>query len=307
MGYGKEHRQRTTAHTGDRPAGNAVELEAVRKEYKGFTLKDVSFSLPTGYIMGLVGPNGAGKTTIIKLIMNLIRRDGGEISVFGRDNLRHEAAVKRKIAFVSDEPTFPEDVTLRDIKTAYRRFYETWDEEQFQRLAEGYELPMRKTFKKLSHGMKTKFNLALALSHDADLILMDEPTSGLDPIFRRKLLDSLAGLLENGGKSVLFSTHITSDLERIADYITFIRGGEIVFSTDRDSLAEQWAIIKGGEEILGNGLRRWLRGIRRSRYGVEALTWNVGEARRVLPRGATVEKAGLDDIVYFVTKGDHHA
>ena len=285
----------------------ALELKNVRRIYKGFTLKDVSFSVPKGFIMGLVGPNGAGKTTIIKLIMNLIRRDGGTIKVFGRDNREDEPYVKSRIGFVYDEPTFTEDVNLTDLKKAYRLFYDRWDERLFQSLASEFELPLKKRYKHLSQGMKIKFALAMALSHEADLIIMDEPTSGLDPIFRRRLLDRLAGILQNETKSILFSTHITSDLERIADYITFIRNGEIVFSTTKDSLRENWGVIRGGHDILNNGNRHLLRGYRKSRFGVEALTSDVSEARKALPRDTVVENVSLDEIMYFMTKGAHNA
>lgn len=284
-----------------------LELENVRKNYKGFSLKGVTFSLPTGYIMGLVGPNGAGKTTVIKLIMNLIRRDGGEIKVFGQDNIKNEVAIKQRIGFVYDEPTFYEDVNLSNIKAAYCLFYDGWKEELFQSLAADFDLPLQKKFKNLSQGMKIKFALSLALSHDADFILLDEPTTGLDPVFRRKLLERLSGLLEEERKSILFSTHITSDLERIADYITFIRDGEIVFSTTKDTLAENWGIVKGGEGLLNNGYRHLLKGYRKGKFGVEMLTSNISEARRQLPQSTVIEKASLDEIMYFMTKGKTHA
>ncbi len=282
---------------------NALELHNVCKTYKGFTLQDISFSLPKGYIMGLVGPNGAGKTTIIKLIMNLIRRDAGSIAVFGKSNIDEEAYAKSRIGFVYDEPTFCEDVKLRDLKSAYCLFYEQWDEGQFQSLAQDFELPLQKKYKTLSQGMKIKFALALALSHGADLIVMDEPTAGLDPVFRRKLLDRLTAVLQNEGKSILFSTHITSDLDRIADYVTFIRDGKIVFSTTKDALRDGWAIVRGGPEILNNGSKHLLRGYRQGRFGVEALVCDIKQARRTLPDDVVVERATLEDIMYFMTKG----
>ena len=285
---------------------NALELKNVSKHYKGFSLKDVSFAVPRGYIMGFIGPNGAGKTTTIKLIMNLITRDGGEITVFGRDNIRHEVESKSRIGFVYDDPTFTEDLRLQDLMKAYRLFYEKWDVGLFASLAGEFGLPMKKRFKNLSSGMKMKLSLALALSHRADLLIMDEPTTGLDPVFRRQLLGRLAALIENERTSILFSTHIASDLDRIADYIAMIRDGQIVFSTTKDELSEHWGIIKGDQTVLHKGFKHLIRGFRRSSYGVEALTSNVREARRILPSGATVEKAGLEDIMFFLAKGEKH-
>ncbi len=164
----------------------ALQLIGVCKAYKGFALDDVSFELPRGYICGLIGPNGAGKTTIIKLIMNLIRRDAGSINVLGMDNRAHEAAVKSKIGFVYDVPRLYDDASLKDIARSVAPFYSHWDQAQFDTLTREFGLPMRKKWKTLSSGMKTQLALSLALSHDAELIIMDEPTSGLDPIVRRE-------------------------------------------------------------------------------------------------------------------------
>ena len=264
-------------------------------------------SLPEGYVMGLIGPNGAGKTTIIRLIMNLARRDGGEIRLFGLDLLEHEAAIKARIGFVYDEPCFPEDTTLENIKRAVSRFYPTWDEDVFRKLAQRFELPLRKWFKKLSHGTKMKFALALALSHHADLILMDEPTSGLDPVFRRELLIHLRELMQNERRSILFSTHITSDLERIADFVTFVRGGKLVFSASRDEIFDHWGIVKGGRCLLNGDFRSLLIGARESGFGAEALTSNADEIRRRLGGAVVIEQARLEDIMVFMERGGRHA
>ena len=285
----------------------ALEIEGLRKEYKGFTLKDVTFDMPRGYIMGLIGPNGAGKTTIIKLIMNLIRRKAGEIKVFGRDNLRDEAEVKSRIGFVYDEPCFYEDLGPEKIVSGIAPFYPDWDDDLFWRLMEEFELPARKKLKKFSHGMKMKFALAVALSHDADLIVMDEPTSGLDPVFRRDLLKRLAALIQDEKKSVLFSTHITSDLEKIADYVTFINKGEIVFSTTKDDLLDNWGIVKGGSELLGDEYKPFFKGYRPHEFGVDALTSSIEKIKDRLNSSAVVEKASLEDIMFFMTRGDGHA
>jgi ABC-2 type transport system ATP-binding protein len=208
----------------------AIRIRGLRKQYRAFTLKDVDLDVPRGYVTGLIGPNGAGKTTIIKLIMNLVHRDAGTISVLGLDNLADEAAVKSRVGFIYDEPPFYHDVSLARSARAVAAFYPGWSDRRFADMAARFGLPLGKRFKALSHGMKMKFALAVALSHDADLLLMDEPTAGLDLAFRRELLDELGAILQDEHKSVLFSTHITTDLERIADYVTLIRDGAIAFT-----------------------------------------------------------------------------
>ncbi len=285
---------------------NAVEIKGLRKDYKGFSLEEVSFNVPQGYIMGLIGPNGAGKTTVIKLVMNLIRRRAGEIKVFGLDNLRHETEVKSRIGFVYDAPRFPEDLRLKDIASALAPFYAKWDERLFGSLAGEFGLPLKSTFKKLSHGMKMKFSLAIALSHDADLILMDEPTAGLDPEFRFELLERLRALIQNDRKTVLFSSHITTDLERIADHITFIHRGRIVFSSPKDEILENWGIVKTAGKPASPDEVPGLRGFRRTEYNADALTSDLRAARALFGGAAVYDKATLEDIMFFISKGNGH-
>jgi ABC-2 type transport system ATP-binding protein len=222
---------------------NALEIRGLCKAWPGFALKNVSFAVPRGYVTGLIGPNGAGKTTIIKLVMNLVSRSAGEIEVFGLDNRASEVEGKSRIGFVYDEPSFPHDVTAREIGRALGPFYPSWSEERYQALLGEFAVPSCKAFRKLSAGMQTKLSLALALSHDAELLLMDEPTAGLDLGFRRELLQQLSGVLQDARRSVLFSTHVTSDLERIADVITFVRDGEVVFTLPKDQLRDGWGIV----------------------------------------------------------------
>jgi len=285
----------------------ALELRGVRKTYPGFALKDVSFTLPRGYIGGLIGPNGSGKTTIIKLIMNLIRREAGDIRVFGLDNRTAEVEVKSRIGFVYDVPGFWDDQSLDSQRRALGAFYPRWSDETFHRLAREFALPLDKKYKALSHGAKTKFALAMALSHGADLLIMDEPTAGLDPVFRRELLQRLSALLQDEGKSVLFSTHITSDLERVADVITFIRGGEIVFSLTRDELLDGWAVVKGDERVIRELDPRLVKGVRHRAFGVEALVSDGGAARRAVGSRAVVDKVTLDEVMVLMAGENRHA
>ena len=261
--------------------GNVLEIENLRKNYEDFSLNDISFSLPQGYIMGLIGPNGAGKTTTIKLIMNLIMKNNGTINIFGKDHVKHEVEIKSRIGFIYDNPNFYEHLNLKQIKNIIAPFYNNWDESVFSNLVNKFDLPLQKKLRKYSRGMVMKAAIAIALSHHADLIIMDEPTSGLDPVFRRELLNLLYDFLQNNTKSILFSTHITSDIERIADYITFIQKGEIVFSSKKDEILECYALIKGGNELLTEEISKVFKGIRVGEFGFEALTDNVKEVKKI--------------------------
>lgn len=222
-----------------------LEIKGLNKSYNDFSLKDVNFDLDRGYIMGFIGPNGAGKSTTIRLIMNLIKRNSGNIKVFGLDNIQNEKEIKQKIGFVYDENYFYEDLTLVEMKNIIAPFYKYWDEKTFKKYIVDFDLPKKKKIKELSKGMKIKYSLALALSHGAELIIMDEPTSGLDPVFRSEMLEILCSVLQDERKSIFFSTHITSDLEKVADYITFINKGKIIFSEPKDDILENYAIVKG--------------------------------------------------------------
>ena len=282
---------------------NALEIDGVCKSYEGFALKEVSFRLPRGYIMGLIGPNGAGKTTLIKLVLNLVHREAGTIRVLGLDNLTDEAEIKSRIGFVPDEPRYHEDITLENLESATAPFYPLWNEERFQALASEFELTLGKKFKTLSHGTKTRFSLALALSHSAELIVLDEPTSGLDPVFRRKLLDVLAGVLQDERISILYSTHITSDLERTADFVTFLQDGQVIFSRPKDEVLGRWGVVKGGHEILDAEARAFFEGIREREHGFEGLTSRVEAARQRFRDGVVIDRASLDDIMVLMGRG----
>ena len=284
---------------------NILEIKNLRKTFKDFTLNDISFSLPKGYITGFIGPNGSGKTTTIKLIMNLLKKDGGEIRVFGLDHIRQEKEVKNRIGFVYDESHFYEELTVEEMKRIIAPVYEKWDEQQFQSYIGKFALPRNKKIKELSRGMKVKFSLAVALSHHADLLIMDEPTSGLDPVVRSDILDILYALIQDENKGVFFSTHITSDLDRIADYIVMIYNGEILFCTRKDELMENHAVVKGNLSLLDTVRSRNLVGIRKSSYGFEALSTDKGTAAAFAKEGAVIDKPTLEDIMLYYTRKEH--
>lgn len=276
-----------------------LEISNLRKEYKDFTLNDINFQLERGYIMGFIGPNGAGKSTTIKLIMNLLHKNGGEVKIFGMDNVKNEKEIKDKIGFVYDENYYYEELSMDKMKKIIAPFYSKWDENAFNKYMKEFDLDPKKKIKALSKGMKMKFSLAIALSHNAELIIMDEPTSGLDPIFRHEILDILYSLIQDESKSVFFSTHITTDLEKIADYITFINNGNIVFSKSKEEILDTYGLVKGGLEILNSSTKSEFIGIHENHFGFEALTDNIPKIKKLFKTNVIIEKPSLEDIMVY--------
>ncbi len=252
--------------------------------------------------MGFIGPNGSGKSTTIKLIMNLIRKDGGQINIFGLDNERHELSIKQRIGFVYDENHFYEELTVQEMKNVIRPFYKRWDDKLFDQYSKHFELPLNKKIKHLSKGMKMKFSLAIALSHHAELLIMDEPTSGLDPLIRVELLEVLQSVLQDENKSIFFSTHITSDLDKIADFITLIHDGNIIFSKTKDELLEEHCIVKGSNKQVEAIRSQHLISMKQNEFGFEALCTNKREVMKQYGNSVLIEKPTLEDIMIFYTR-----
>lgn len=281
------------------------ELSGVSKHFSGFSLEDVSFSLPHGFIMGFIGQNGAGKTTTIKLMLNMLNRDGGDIRIFGQDNITYEQEIKERIGVVLDQPFYVEDWTLRDVEAAVSPFYTKWDAAAYRLQLREFALDPKKKVKELSRGMKVKLMIAVALSHQADLLILDEPTSGLDAVARNELMEILSAFIADENKGVLFSTHITSDLEKIADYITFIRDGRILSSSTKDALLERYRIVRGGLGVLNSVQQREIIGYREHGVGFDGLI--ESNKLRLLPASVMTEKSNLDEIVVrFGMGGSHH-
>ncbi|MDW2876137.1 MULTISPECIES: ABC transporter ATP-binding protein [Bacillaceae] len=279
---------------------NVVELKNVAKEFKGFSIKDINFQVKQGFITGFIGGNGAGKSTTIKMMMNLLKPDQGEIRIFGLDYKTHEKEIKERIGFVYDGNVFYEGMNLKDIKRIVGPAYKRWDDRLFYQYVEQFELPLNKAIKTFSKGMQMKASLAIALSHHAELIIMDEPTSGLDPIFRREMLDLLQELMLDDRRTIFFSTHITTDLDRIADYIAFLQNGRLVFNQSVHEVGENYALVKGGLELLDRDTEKAFVHIHRAPTGFEALTDNIELVNNIFGHSVVVEQAGLEDIMYYM-------
>ena len=277
------------------------ELRNVNKHFNGFSLTDVSFSLPQGFIMGFIGENGAGKTTTIKLMLNMLRRDGGEMRIFGKDALEYEKEIKERVGVVLDQPFYVEDWTLRDVEHAVAPFYEKWDGTAYYKQLSGFGLDPKKKVKDLSRGMKVKLMIAVALSHGADLLILDEPTSGLDAVARSELMEILSAFIADDSKGILFSTHITTDLEKIADYITFIHEGRILSTGTKDDLMEKYLVVKGGLGVLSAAQKQSIIGYREHGVGFDGM---IDRAKfSALPNSVVTEPCSLDEIVVRFSKG----
>ena len=226
-------------------------IKDLTKKYENFTLDNISFEIPQGYIMGFIGENGAGKTTTLKAMLNILKKDSGEVTIFGKNIDDHELEIKRNIGFVSGDSFYPKS-KVNDITDVYKRFYPLWDEATYLNYLELFKIDSSKKLDELSKGMKMKYYLALALSHNAKLLILDEPTSGLDPVARDGLLEIFQAVVEEGEISVLFSTHITSDLEKCADYVTFIKNGKLIESCSKDDLLEKYKLVNGTKDQLSS-------------------------------------------------------
>ena len=278
---------------------HVLRVEGLRKRYGDFELDGISFSLAPGYIMGFIGANGAGKTTTIKLIMNLIEKDAGIIEVLGMDHREQERAVKDRIGFVYDNAGYYEELSMEQMKNIISRYYSRWDNASYHRYLERLGLAGDKKISDLSKGMRMKYALALALSHHAELLLMDEPTSGLDPVIRAELLGVLQEVIEEGNCSVFFSTHITSDLDKVADYVVMVHEGSMVFNDAKDHLLESYRLIKGTQGHLHSLEGHRLIGADRQPHGFSALVADGAAAARAAGEGLVLERPTLEDMMLY--------
>lgn len=274
---------------------DALTIHGVCKRFVRFSLENVSFSLPRGYIMGLIGPNGAGKTTTIKLMLGMLRLDGGSISMLGTDAVKDAESAKQRIGVVMDQPFYLEDWRVREVENALSPFYKTWDSGLFRSLCSRFGLDPTAKVKELSRGMGMKLMIACALSHQAELLILDEPTSGLDALMREDLMDILKEYVMDESRSVLFSTHITQDLEKIADYITFLSHGHVGYTGTKDELMEKYRLVKGGNHILNEEQKKLVLGLRACATGFEGLA--EAASLPLLPKELVIEPCTLDEII----------
>lgn len=282
---------------------NAIEIKDVTKRYDGFTLDNITFDVPNGCIMGFIGQNGAGKTTTIRSLLHITNIDSGEISLLGLDHIKDETELKKRIAVVFDELPFHDMFNVKDMAKIFRGLYPKWDDEAYMKYIDRFQLPSKKKIGQFSKGMKMKLQIACALSHNAELLVMDEATTGLDPVVRDEILHIFMEYLENGERSILMSSHITSDLEKIADMVTFIDKGRILLTGYKDEILEKHGILKCDKEKIKEIDADDIVSIRTNNFGAEVMV-NDRENAGYKYRDCVIDPASLDDIMLYYVHRD---
>lgn len=281
---------------------NALEIRHLTKEYPGFRLDDLSLTLPGGCVLGLIGENGAGKSTTIRLILDIVRRDGGTVTVLGRDNRSEFRLTREEVGVVFDETGLPECLTAEQTGTFLSRMYRGWDAAEFARLTEKFALPPKKPLKDYSRGMRMKLGIAAALSHNARLLLLDEPTGGLDPVARDEVVEMLREFTRPEDHSILISSHIVSDLEKLCDYVAFLHQGKLILCGEKDRVCEEYAAVFCTPEEL-SALREDAVVYRRDTgFGCEAVV-----RRGNVPEGMKSRPVGIEELFLFMVKGAENA
>ena len=276
---------------------NALEIKDLCKSYKGFSLNNLNLTLPRGCIMGLIGENGAGKSTTIKLILDMIKRDSGSITILGRDNKDNLNLTKEDIGVVLDEVGISECLTTKEVNKIMKHTFKNWEEDTFAEYLRKLSIPEGKKFKDFSRGMKMKLGIAVALSHGAKLLILDEATSGLDPVVRDEVTDIFNEFTRDENNSILISSHIVSELEKICDYIAFLHKGKLLLCEEKDVLREQYGIIRCDKEEIDNIDKEYVIGKKESAYGVEAIV-----AREAIPRDMDVSPIDIEQLFIFMVK-----
>lgn len=281
----------------------AIEVRNLTKEYENFKLENTSFNVGKGTIMGFIGENGAGKSTTIKAILNLIKKDNGLITVLGKEINRNEKGIKNELGIVLNDGNFNEKLNVKAINKIMKNIYKRWDDDVFYKYIEKFNIDTSKKIEEFSKGMKMKLSIAIALSHKAKILILDEATSGLDPVARDEVLDILMEFIQNEENSILMSSHITSDLEKIADYITFIHNGKIIFSENKDKLIYDMGVVKCTEKqfktIEVQDRMFYKKGI----FNYEVLIDNRDEFSKKYP-SLVINNSNLEEIMLFYIKGD---
>ena len=280
-----------------------LRLEKVNKKYPSFSLKDVSFSVKPGQIMGFIGRNGAGKTTTLKSIMNLIHFDSGKVYAFGSDMSENELENKQRIGFALSELNYYPNRTIRQLMNVTKRFYKNFDEEKFAEVCKIFDLNIDKKLEELSSGMKVKYSVAIALSHKAELLILDEPTSGLDPVSRDEILDIFREIVRNGDRAILFSTHITSDLDKCATNITYIHNGSIVFTGEKKEFVNSYLFVK--DKTKNKDLEKEYIAYKELDDYIEGLI-NADNKEIFIKNGIEVKEPDLEQIMVYLERSKNH-
>ena len=284
---------------------NTIEIKNLRKNLGSFSLKIDKLEIPEGFVTGFIGPNGSGKTTTIKLIMNMINKDSGSIKLWTKEYDKNDLDIKEKIGYVGEFSGYLYESKLSKIKKSISIFYKNWDEKLYKRYMDKFELNEDKAYKDLSKGQQKKFEIAMAMSHHPKLIIMDEPTANLDPLVRNEVLEILQERIEEDNATVFFSTHITSDLDKIGDYLIFIYKGEIFLADNKDNILENHVIVKGKKELLNDETRKIFISINENTFGFDGLVKNKKEAYEIFGEEALYDKPNLEDILTYYTRGNN--
>lgn len=276
---------------------NALEIRNLTKTYKGFCLDGIDLTLPSGCIMGLIGENGAGKSTTIKLILDMIRKDGGTIKIFGKDNTDDATLSKEDIGVVMDEVGIPECLNITQIGKVMKYTFRHWDEPMYEQLVERFSLPNGKAFKDFSRGMKMKTGIAIALSHGAKLLFLDEATSGLDPVVRDEVVGLLSEFTREEDHSILMSSHIVSDLEKLCDYVAFLNKGKLMLCEEKDVLLSKYGIVHCTAQQLREFPENTVKHKKETPYGIDAIVLRDG-----VPNGIGISPVSIEELFVFMVK-----
>ena len=282
---------------------NAIEVRNLSKNLDNFTLNIDKLDIKKGFITGFIGPNGSGKTTTIKLIMNMLKKDNGTVKIFDKEYQVDDISIKEMIGYVGDIPGYMKEVKFKEIKKSIAPFYKNWDENLYKHYLKKFDINENKVYKESSKGQQKKFELIITLAHHPKLIIMDEPTANLDPLVRNEFMEVLQEHIDKDGVTVFYSTHITSDLDKVGDYLVFIYKGKIILNSDKESILESHRIVRGSKELLDEETKKYLISYNENSFGFDGLTANYKEAFEVFGQEVVYDKANLEDILMYYTRG----
>lgn len=283
---------------------NAIEINNLRKDFDNFSLRIEDLKIPKGFVTGFIGPNGSGKTTTIKLILSMLKKDSGSVKLFNQEYEGDDLSLKEHIGYVGEFNGYLQESKLSRIKKSLCLFYKNWDEKLYNRYMKEFELDENKIYKELSKGQQKKFEIVMTLSHRPKIIMMDEPTANLDPLVRNEVLEMLQERIEEDNATVFFSTHITSDLDKIGDYLVFIYKGKIFLADDKDSILQNHIIVKGNNELLQKETKDIFISVNKNSFGFEGLVKNKEKAYELFGEEAVYDKPNLEDILTYYTRGN---